>query len=151
MGVELSQKCQYAMRAVFELAKRQNEGPVKIASIAAAQAVPPRFLENILNQLKRDGIVDSRRGKRGGYVLTKDPAKLDVGTVIELTQGPVSLVDCDGGAPGTDCPFKKDCVFWPVWNKARKALVDVYSTTTFAELVENEQSRQADHAYAYSI
>ena len=63
----LTQKCQYAMRAVFELAKREGRGPVKINEIAEAQAIPQRFLENILNQLRQGGVVESRRGKEGGW------------------------------------------------------------------------------------
>jgi len=151
MALELSQKCQYALRAVFELAKKYNQGPLKISDIAEAQVIPPRFLENILIQLKRDGIVDSRRGKTGGYVLAAKPEKLSIGKIIELVQGPLSVVECDGGTPQETCPFNKDCVFLPVWEKAQQALRDVYYGTTFAELVENEEHRLAAKAYDYSI
>ncbi|MFW5996472.1 MAG: RrF2 family transcriptional regulator [Lentisphaeria bacterium] len=151
MAIELSQKCQYALRAVFELARRYNEGPVKISEVAEAQAIPPRFLENILNQLKRDGIVDSRRGKTGGYVLATPPENLTVGTVIELIQGPLSVVECDGGTPGEQCPFENDCVFWPLWRKAHKVLRDVYYGETFANLVEKENHRLAAKTPDYSI
>ena len=61
----VSQKCQYALRALFELAKRNGEGPVKIAAIAKAQAIPPRFLEVILSQLKQGSFVESQRGSEG--------------------------------------------------------------------------------------
>ncbi len=151
MAIELSQKCQYALRAVFELAKRYQEGPLKISTIAESQAIPSRFLENILNQLKRDGIVDSRRGKSGGYVLTCDPAELSVGTVIELIQGPLYMVECDGGEPRENCPFDKDCVFWPLWERASQALKDVCHGTSFADLVSEENSRLATKAQMYAI
>lgn len=151
MAIELSQKCQYALRAIFELARRYNEGPVKISEIAEAQAIPPRFLENILNQLKRDGIVDSRRGKAGGYVLALQPEILSVGAVIELIQGPLSVVECDGGTPGEQCPFEKDCVFWPMWKKAHESLREVYHGENFADLVEKERKRLASKSHDYSI
>ncbi len=67
----VSQKSQYALRAVFELARRNGGLPVKIADIAEAQAIPQRFLEVIMNQLKQGGFVESRRGKRGGYLLAR--------------------------------------------------------------------------------
>jgi Rrf2 family protein len=65
----LSQKSEYAVRAVLELAKKEGSGPVKAAMISSAQSIPVRFLENILGQLRQAGIVDSVRGKEGGYLL----------------------------------------------------------------------------------
>ena len=67
MGVSL--KCQYGLRALFELARREGEGLVRLTEIAEKQAIPGRFLENILNQLRQGGFVESRRGKDGGFVL----------------------------------------------------------------------------------
>jgi Rrf2 family protein len=84
-------KSQYALRAIYELAKRKNAGPTKISKIAAAQGIPRRFLEVILNQLKSSGIVASKRGFYGGYFLTKSAEKVSVGDVLrflEKKQGP---------------------------------------------------------------
>ena len=67
--MNLSQKCQYAVRAIFELAKHYGRGPVAISQIAASQAIPQRFLENILNELRPTGLIESRRGIQGGYLL----------------------------------------------------------------------------------
>lgn len=75
----LSQTCQYALRAVFEMAKRSGGGPIKIDAIARAQSIPPRFLAAILNQLKQGGFVESRRGADGGYRLRQAPDNLSVG------------------------------------------------------------------------
>ena len=69
--MSVSLKCQYGLRALFELARRAGNGPTRIQEIAEAQAIPPRFLENILNQLRRGGFVESRRGKAGGFVLAR--------------------------------------------------------------------------------
>lgn len=80
----ISHRCQYALRAIFELAKRSNQGPVKIAQIAEVQAIPVRFLEVILSQLKQGRFVASRRGNRGGYILAYSPAELTVGAVIRF-------------------------------------------------------------------
>jgi Rrf2 family protein len=88
------QKSQYALRALFELSKLYNTGPIKISHIAEAQAIPLRFLEIILNQLKQAGFVGSVRGKEGGYYLARTPDTLSIGEVIRFIQGPMDPVDC---------------------------------------------------------
>ena len=85
--MQVSQKCKYTLRALFELAKRQGDGPVSAAEIATAQALPPRFLELILHSLTKSGEVKSRRGIRGGYVLAVSPTAITVGDVVRLVDG----------------------------------------------------------------
>ena len=141
----ISQKCQYALRAIYELARRQDEGPCKIGAVAEAQGIPVRFLENILNSLKGAGFVDSARGKDGGYFLRKDPGSITVGEVIRFVQGPLGPVVCSAPrGDEEDCDFYNDCVFRPLWDKAREALEQVYDGTTFADLVH--QSEHACHS-----
>ncbi|MCL5269854.1 MAG: Rrf2 family transcriptional regulator [bacterium] len=146
----ITQKSQYAMRAVFELARREGCGPVKIGEIAEAQAIPPRFLENILNQLRQGGLVESRRGKEGGYLLSRLASEISAGEVIRLTQGPICVAECCGGTVEERCPFHGDCVFLPLWERASRALESVYDGTTIADLVGQEMTRHAG-ALMYSI
>ena len=120
----ISQKCQYALRAIYELALHQDEGPCKIGAIAEAQSIPVRFLENILNSLKGAGLVDSARGKDGGYYLLKHAGEITVGEVIRFVQGPLGPVECTTRVDD-DCDFYNDCVFRPLWDKARAALESV--------------------------
>ena len=92
----ISQKCQYALRAVFELAKHYGQGPVKIADIAKAQAIPLRFLEVILSQLRQGGFAGSRRGNEGGYLLVRSPREFATGHIpgaynLEDSQVPYRL------------------------------------------------------------
>ena len=151
-GVILSQKCQYALRAVFELMRSPGVGPIKIGRIAAAQAIPIPFLQTILNQLKQAGIiVETVRGKDGGYRLARDGRKLTVGEVILSIQGPIVLVDCHASSIANQCPFAKDCVFWPLWEKARHALLDVLNATTFDDLVKLDEGRKSGKILTYSI
>lgn len=149
--MSLSQKCQYALRATFELAKHQGEGPVKIADIARTQAIPTRFLEVILNQLKQGGFVESRRGSAGGYVLTRSPAALSVGEIIRFIEGPLSPVQCIAGSSGDQCPLHDDCAFLPMWEKVKDALSEVYDSTTFEDLVRQERLRRKKYVPEYSI
>ena len=136
----INQKCQYALRAIFELAKRGSDEPCKIGAIAEAQGIPVRFLENILSSLKSGGFAASSRGKDGGYVLAKPASEITVGEVIRFVQGPLAPVECaDGGSEL--CAFSNDCVFHPLWEKAKRALEQVYDGTTFADLVEEQKRR----------
>ncbi len=109
----VSRKCRYALRAILELAMRNSQDPVKIADIAEAQAIPTRFLEAILNQLKQVGFVESRRGRRGGYFLKRSPDEITMGDVIESIQGCLGLVECVSNSK-YKCPFYDGCVFLPV-------------------------------------
>ena len=86
-ALSLSQKCQYAVRAVLELSKRHGRGAVPAGEIAVSQAIPRRFLEIILNEMKPAGLVDSRRGARGGYFLALPPERITVGRVIQVIEG----------------------------------------------------------------
>ncbi len=145
------QRCQYALRAVFELAKRFGQGPAKIADIAEAQAIPPRFLEVILSNLKQAGFLDSRRGSEGGYLLTRRPEEVSVGDVMTYMQGDASPVDCITGGSKGRCRLYGDCVFLPMWDKVGKAISDVYDSTTFQDLVEEEKKKSGEYVPGYSI
>ncbi len=147
----LSQKSQYAVRAVFELAKREGSGPIKAAKISSAQAIPVRFLENILGELRQAGIVESVRGKEGGYLVGKPSRELTVGEVMRVVQGPVPVIECaDGGAADQGVP-RPGCLLAPLWEKAYQAMMDVYDGTTFKDLVEEELAAHDSEAFNYAI
>jgi Rrf2 family cysteine metabolism transcriptional repressor len=147
----VSQKCQYALRAIFELAKRKGQGAVRIADIAEAQAIPKRFLEVILGQLKQGGFVASQRGSEGGYVLVRSASELSVGEVIRFVQGPVGPVDCLIQDPAQKCPLYGDCVFLAMWQEVADAIAEVYERTTFQELVDKEARMHRGYVASYSI
>ena len=147
-----SQKCQYALRAVFELAKGYGRGTRRIADIAEAQAVPPRFLEVILAQLKQGKFVTSQRGNQGGYQLAREPSGLTVGEIIRFVDGPLGPVGCVAGeGDGAECPLRGKCVFLPMWERAKEALSGVYDSVTFEGLIEEERLMNDRHAPSYQI
>lgn len=133
-----SQKTVYALRAVLELSKRYGTGPVTIAVIAEAQAVPPRFLENILLQLKGAGILESARGREGGYWLARDPEEVTVGQVLRAMEVSLSPVSCLGGKLQENCPMQQGCPFLPMWERAHQAMLAVYDSTSYADLLVQE-------------
>lgn len=148
--MNISQKCQYAVRAVLELAKRFGQGTMPISEIAARQAIPPRFLEIILNEMKQGGFVGSRRGVQGGYQLLMDPRQLSVGQIIRFVDGPFDPVKCvgEGNKP---CPLKNRCSLIEVWQQAKAAVEQVYDSATFADLAEKERRFDAVKSADYCI
>jgi Rrf2 family protein len=135
----------------MELAKQYGHGPIAINQIATNQAIPQRFLENILNDLKPTGLIESRRGMQGGYLLAKDPAAITVGEVIRLVDGPLDPVRCTGDKNSAYCPLKESCALIHLWNRAKAAVEAVYDGATFRDLVEEEKKLSKPAALDYSI
>lgn len=144
----VSHKVQYGLRAVFELALRNSRTPAKITEIADVQGIPPRFLENILSELKHGGFVESRRGKNGGYLISRKPAGLTVGEIIRFMQGPVKVVGKDSN---TGKNARGDVAFNGLWENIATAITEVYDKTTFVELIEIEKSRVENYTPDYAI
>ncbi len=148
----LSNKCQYAIRAIYELALRKGDGsPTPVSEIAQVQKIPPRFLELILGQLKQAGFVESRRGVQGGYLLVSDPAHVTVGQIIREIEGSTVPVECIASDGDTPCPLGQDCPFQDLWRQAHQAVSDVYDSKSFADLIESHRRRRGGFAPDYSI
>jgi len=135
----VTQKKQYALRAIFELARREGEHPIKSSVLAQSQAIPLRFLEVIMGQLKRAGLVVSKRGAAGGYLLAKQPNQLYVGEIFRALDREDNAQTCVSCTSKRNCPFLGDCVFMELWEKAQTAVDDVYDRTTIQTLLEAEK------------
>ena len=136
--LSLSQRCQYAVRAAVELAGRPRLTATSVADIAAAQAIPARFLEQILKGLKRAGIVGSRRGRQGGYVLLAAPSQVSIGDIVRLVDGPIRPVQCIAGG-GEDCPLRGGCVFEGVWKATGEAISGVLDKVSLQDLLNKRR------------
>jgi Rrf2 family protein len=90
----LSKKTQYAFRALAHLAVYYGKEPVRISEISVQQKIPLKFLENILNELKKADMLESKKGKGGGYVLKVSPKKINLAKVIRVINGPIALLPC---------------------------------------------------------
>lgn len=90
----LSKKTQYALKALGYLASEYGKGPVLISEIAERKNIPVKFLETILLELKNNHILDSKKGKGGGYFLMQSPKKTTLATIIRLVGGPIALIPC---------------------------------------------------------
>ena len=136
--MRVSAKVDYALRATAELAAAQSSadrrGPVKGERLATAQQIPLNFLENILLELRRSGIVASQRGAEGGYWLAKPAAEVTVADVIRAVEGPIATVR---GARPEDVAYSGAAgALGEVWIELRTSMRGVLEATTLADLVE---------------
>lgn len=147
----ISTKCQYALRAVYEIA-RSNQGRVMtIGDIAKAQSIPQRYLEGILNQLRKDGLLEAQRGRSGGYKLAKDPRNITVGEVVRLIDGPIRVVVCVEESITTDCPMQDNCAFLPTWQKVQEVIDQALDATSFSQLLHEANDAKLRGAPSYAI
>ncbi|MFC1762535.1 RrF2 family transcriptional regulator [Planctomycetota bacterium] len=147
--IGLPKKAEYALRAVFELAYRNTRCPVKIHDIAQAQAVPPRFLEGILNQLRHAGVVESRRGSDGGYLLASSARMISVADVIEIVEGVLSVAP--QSKDGSRVAGVGEFALTGLWREVDEVLVRILKNTMIADLVERERNHLQELAPDYCI
>ena len=148
--LRISQRCEYAIRAVLELALRAGHQPVTIADVAKAQSLPPKFLASILAQLKQVGLVESVRGTRGGYRLAHRPQRITIGQVVRLLDGPLEPALAGAGESAADGQ-RGDSAFTDIRREIKRAVEHVLDGTTFADLVEREHRRRAALTANYCI
>lgn len=143
--MKVSTRGEYGVRAMVALAHHYGEGPLSIAEIARQSNIPSAYLEQLVAPLRRAGLVTSRRGARGGYILSRDPAEIRVGDVYRVMEGPVAPMDCvsEDQADQT-CPLIDGCETRPIWLKVRDSIVDVLDSTTLADLATKPSSVRAE-------
>jgi Rrf2 family protein len=134
----VTQKKQYALRAIFELARHSGDDPVKTVLIAEAQAIPLRFLEVIMGQLTRAGMVESKRGYAGGYTLRLPPDQIRVGDIFRVLDKDDNAEACMACTAKGNCPFLGECVFMGLWDQAQSAMDAVYDQTTIRMLLDKQ-------------
>jgi Rrf2 family protein len=138
--VQLSRRADYALRAVIDLAVESASGRVQLREIAARQAVPEKYLEQLLRLLKTAGVVHATRGSRGGYQLARPASELSLLTVFEAVEGPVSVEDEGAAAPGAGAaPSGGAGVVRLWWVEITDGLRRELSRVTVAELARRYQ------------
>jgi Rrf2 family protein len=126
--VRVTTRSRYAIRALYDLAFHRPGQAAQAKEIAERQNIPLRFLERILQDLRKAGIVDARRGPRGGYALAKPPAEVSLARVLDAVRGP--LEEMFGFDPG-----RSDDIPAAVWMDVRARLVDVLEHATLQDFV----------------
>lgn len=150
--MKVSLKATYGIMAALDLALHNGSSPVGAKSIARRQAIPARFLEQVLHAMKRAGLVDSLRGARGGYLLSKLPAELSLADIVEALDGPLLPSPKRGTTArrgrGVTRP---ELLLTDVWERVRQAELDVLSAVTLKELAERHQQIDQQRNLMYHI
>jgi Rrf2 family protein len=134
----LSRKSKYGLKALMTLARAENRGhPVLIAELANRDRIPQKFLEAILLELKRHGVVESRKGKGGGYFLRRAPDDITFGEVIRVLDGPLAAVPCVSQMAYmkcTECVDEQTCGVRVAMKEVRDATARILDSTTLADV-----------------
>ena len=133
----LSKRSKYAIKALLALADHERGEPVRIADLAQQEQIPPKFLELILLGLKNQGILQSRKGKGGGYLLARDPADIYLGQIVRMFDGPLAPVPCASQTAYVacaDCPEEAVCGVHLAMKAVRDATAKVLDGTSIASL-----------------
>jgi len=133
----LSKKAQYAFRALAILVENYDKGPVLIADISRKKRIPLKFLESILLELKKNNILESKKGKGGGYFLKKEPSKVYIASIIRIVDGPISLLPCVSLYFYQRCKNcnEKHCGLHDIMKDVRDATLNILEKRTLKDLI----------------
>ena len=146
LRVRVSAKVDYGLRAAIELAALEEEWPVKGERLASAQGIPLRFMENILGELRQAGIVASKRGAEGGYMLARPPAEISLAEVIRAVDGPLANI---GGLRPDQLAYDGSATeLRDLWVAVRASLRSVLERVTLAEVAGGELPAAVTEAIA---
>ena len=138
----LPKKTKYAIKALSFLARNYAENkPVRINDIADKERIPHKFLEAILLEMRKNGILGSKMGANGGYYLLKSPSEIFLSAIIRLTGGPIALVPCvslNFYEECVECKTPDLCGLREVMEEVRDASISILSKTSIADLIQRE-------------
>ena len=135
----LSKKAKYGLKAMILLAQHYEQGPLLISEIAQKEAIPKKFLELILLELKKQGILHSKKGKGGGYTLAKSPEMIKMGHIVRILDGPLAPLPCvsvTAYAKCQECRDEKTCGIRIVMKDVRDAIAHILDGTSLADVLK---------------
>ncbi len=150
----ISKKTKYALNALIYLALQDKNGPVLISEIAKSEKISRKFLELILLNLKNHGILQSKKGKGGGYFFRQSPAEIIIGRVIRILDGPLAPVSCVSQTAYhrcKECQDENTCGIRAVMKDVRDAITDILDKTTLQDVMERSVSLNQMKIHNYSI
>ncbi|MCX6219126.1 Rrf2 family transcriptional regulator [Spirosoma sp.] len=138
----ISKKAKYAIKALKALTESYGTGPILITDIAKRENIPHKFLEGILLEMRNHGILQSQKGKGGGYLLRVDPERINLAQVIRIIDGPIAPTPCvslNFYVRCDDCADEETCSIRPIMLRVRDANLAVYEKTTIQMLVDKNK------------
>lgn len=160
--MKLSTKSRYGVRALFDMAYHAGSMPAQIKDISRRQNISPRYLEQIFQDLKKAGLLKSRRGPQGGYSLAKPPDKITVKEIVLAAEGELLLVDCVKGkrkdpndAKDQGCEFDNRCITQGIWTEGSRILGNYFESITLKDMCDQGEKigleKELDHRFMYYI
>ncbi|MFH1784567.1 MAG: Rrf2 family transcriptional regulator [bacterium] len=138
--MRISARCDYGCRALLGLSLHwPSKKPLQIHTISERHNIPIKYLVQIMIQLKRVGLVDSVRGKRGGYILTRSPDEISLGEVVREIGGAL--------LPLAPTVAKKDSVFATIWEETERSIADVLDKVTFGDIASRAKAKEGTISY----
>jgi Rrf2 family protein len=142
----ISKRTQYGLKALVALGRQHGAGPVLISALASEENIPLKFLEGILLDLKGHGLLDSKRGKNGGYLLRRPPSSITIGSVIRAMEGPLAPLPCASETafrPCEECTDVESCGTRIIMRQVRDAIAGVLDQATLADVIRSvDEARQ---------
>jgi len=144
--MRLSRRSEYGLRALIDLVRHRDVGPVPLAALAARNNLPPKFLEQILATLKHAGIIRTTLGAHGGYALAEDPGHVTIGRVVRLLDGALAPLGCVSLRyyEPCSCPDEASCALRSVMIDVRDQILSVLDYETLAQLAARKGSASID-------
>jgi Rrf2 family protein len=134
---------------MVELASHYGQGPIDLKEIAKKENISIKYLEQVINPLRADGLVKAMRGAKGGYSLAKPPSEICLYDVIETLEGPLNLLDCLGDPKA--CQRVSSCVTREVWKEVSDAMSKIFYSVTLEELVNRRREKEKNNSPTYQI
>jgi Rrf2 family transcriptional regulator, cysteine metabolism repressor len=133
--LKISTKCRYGLLAMVELGQSFGQAPISAQEIYQKQRIPKFYLQQLLVKLRRNGLVESTRGTKGGFVLKKDPKQIKILDIVKAVEGPVQLISCTKNAKDKCCRRIKECLTRPVWVELHEVVNKVLNERTLYDLM----------------
>ena len=137
--IRFSTRGEYGLRMMMDLARHYGQGPQPLSEVARHEALPATYLEQLVGELRRAGLVEGTRGVRGGYRLARPPSGITVGDVYRVLEGAVAPVECtaEDYLPGA-CAREPVCLSRGIWARVQAAILEVLDSTTLDDLLISE-------------
>ena len=140
--MKLSTRGRYGTRLMLELAKNYGKGPISVSDISRNLNIPFKYLEQLIIPLKKAALINSVRGPKGGHMLSRSPEEINLWHILTLLETNFSFVDCltDDGA----CESVATCPIRPVWSKALKGMMDLFTETSLKDVLLSSEDSQEE-------
>jgi Rrf2 family protein len=150
--MKISTRSRYGLRLMLDLALNYEKGPLQLNAISRNQKISLKYLSQLVIQLKLSGLINSTRGSRGGYFLTKPPGQISVKDIVEPLEGGLNIIDCNKNGQinsenNIDCPRKNHCVTIEVWKILSDKINETLAGIKLSTLIEWDKKKRKEITY----